>query len=128
MRGPRVQIDVGQSHVLFLQFMVSQGTAGFVICCPADTLSRERVRAAPALLGGVVSSTGCLKPAEPLPCGQDLNYGTCYQTARVSTARSQGAWGSVGPAANSPPGQGTLLALLQGKVHQQLGWEGAGTA
>lgn len=45
---------------------------------------RERVRAAraaPALLGGVVSSAGSLKPAELLCCGQDINYGTCYQTA-----------------------------------------------
>lgn len=39
VQGPHVQIDTGQSRVLFLQLTVSQGTAGFVICCPADTLT-----------------------------------------------------------------------------------------
>lgn len=38
-------------------------------------------QAAPALLGGVVSSTVYPKPAELLHCGQDINYRTCYPTA-----------------------------------------------
>lgn len=38
-------------------------------------------QAAPALLGGVVSSTIYPKPAELLRCGQDINYRTCHPTA-----------------------------------------------
>lgn len=131
MQGPHAQTYTGQSRVTLVQLTVSQGTAGFAICCPADTLTRERVRAAPALLGGVVSSTGCLKPAELLPCGQDTNYGTCYQTARVSTARPQGARGRVGPGARSPPGPGRAGQALGAPAGQSppaaepyRGWDG----
>lgn len=55
----------------------------FTTFCSTHTLQTclkelPGAQAAPALLGGVVSSTVYPKPAELLRCGQDINYRTCY--------------------------------------------------